>query len=190
MLDWRACARRVGAREGVNNVNAAGIHHRLVTSCAKPLQRLYDATLTINHRAGISEVDARINAGDTVALETQNAVERIEAQIVPPGPRCAATERSIVGEWSDDSVEGVKDEIFPQGDSREIQFRLEQDRHTYLEYLHQRPGGSGMWSLQACTLTIIHHGTTESFKIVSLRGDRLVLREAGQRESQSFHRIK
>jgi hypothetical protein len=190
MHDWRACARRVGTREGVNKASAEGIYHRLETMCAKPLQRLYDATLAVNRRAGNSEGDAHINAGDTVSLEMQEAVGRIQAQIARSEPRCTVTERSIVGAWSDDAVEGVKDEMFPQGDSREIQFKIEGGRNVYREYLHQRPGGEGTWSLRACTLTIVDHGATESYQLVSQRGDRLVLREVGQRERQSFHRIK
>ena len=49
--------------------------------CARQSQRLYDSTIAINRRAGISEGDAHVNAGDTISLAGQEAVAQIQARL-------------------------------------------------------------------------------------------------------------
>jgi hypothetical protein len=102
---------------------------------------------------------------------------------------CTTTERMIIGAWSDDDAAAEKSEIFPDGDSREIQFNRAAGRRVYQEYLHQRPGGSGTWSLRKCVLTITEGGISTRYTVTELRGDRLLLREAGQPLIEHYHRI-
>ena len=194
------CAARVGATFGAVPATREIIYDRIAQTCAPQAQRLSDQTLATNRRLGISEGDGRINAGDTVVLALQDAADRVQSRLArltaraqeraARPQRCGIARQPLIGAWSDDSIAGEKSEIFPAGDSREIQFVFEAGRPVYREYLHQRPAGEGRWALRGCLLTITDQGGVERYRIVGLHGGRLVLRSPGETTVQRFHRIK
>jgi hypothetical protein len=98
-------------------------------------------------------------------------------------PRCTVTEAMVAGPWQ--SVKG--------GSFEEFALEREDGRRVFNSWLHQRPEYSGgEWTLKDCRLTIRVEGAGASFEYASVRvaGNRLYLREAGEKAEAVYKRIR
>jgi hypothetical protein len=98
-------------------------------------------------------------------------------------PGCAVTEKMVEGAWQ--SVKG--------GSFEEFTLEREDGRRVFNSWLHSRPEYSGgEWTLENCRLTIRVESAGASFEYASVRvaGNRLYLREAGEKVEAVYKRIK
>ncbi len=72
-----ACAHRESRIQQARRATREAAYTAIEHKCARQAQRLYTVIVTVNLRAGSSEGDARINAGDTVSLTLQDAMPNI-----------------------------------------------------------------------------------------------------------------
>ena len=98
-------------------------------------------------------------------------------------PRCAVTEKMVEGPWV--SAKG--------GDFEEFALEREDGKRVFNSWLHQRPEYfGGEWTLKDCRLTIRIDSASTGFEYSSVRvsGNRLYLREDGDRAEAVYKRIK
>ena len=101
-----------------------------------------------------------------------------------PKAKCAVTEDMVAGAW-----ESVKGASFFQ----EMELAREDGKRVFSSWLHQRPEFSGgEWTLRDCKLTIRIESSKTSFEYASVRvrGNRLYLREEGEKAEAVYKRIK
>jgi hypothetical protein len=72
-----ACARREGKVQKARHATHEAAYTAIEATCARQAVRLYKVVVALNLRAGSSEGDARINAGDTVSLTLQDAIPQM-----------------------------------------------------------------------------------------------------------------
>ena len=98
-------------------------------------------------------------------------------------PKCAVTEARVEGAWQ--SVKG--------GSFEEFALEREDGKRVFNSWLHHRPEYSGgEWALVDCRLTIRIESANASFEYASVRvsGNRLYLREQGEKAEAVYKRIK
>jgi hypothetical protein len=98
-------------------------------------------------------------------------------------PKCAVTESMVTGPWQ--SVKG--------GFFEEFALEHEDGKRVFNSWLHSRPEYSGgEWTLKDCRLSIRVEGAGASFDFAGVRvsGNRLYLREEGEKVEAVYKRIK
>ena len=118
-------------------------------------------------------------AGGAPAIRERPAVVR----------RCTANRALLIGAWHDPAVSPQPSDVFPGGDSYEMQFVVERGRQVFREYLHFRPGNTGLWRLNGCRLTVADRDWHVAYDIVRMTRTGLWLREVGERETLRLERI-
>ena len=105
------------------------------------------------------------------------------AAVAAPKPKCSVTEAQITGAWV--NVSGPS--FF-----EEMAFEHEGGKRVFNSWLHHRPEIFGAdWKLDDCRLQVRHeNGMTFDFASVRVRGDRLYLREDGDKAEAVYKRIK
>jgi hypothetical protein len=125
------------------------------------------------------------------AVPAANALPQAKQQASGTSRNCADARRLLIGAWSMQGVDSEPSEIFPNGDSREFQFVVEEGRQVWREYIHFRPGTDGRWEINGCRVTVIdrYSGWRENYDVVRLNRSHLWLRPAGTREIERWTRI-
>ena len=99
-------------------------------------------------------------------------------------PTCPLSEKELIGAWENVSA----------GFFQEMAFEYSGQDREFNSWLHQRPEISGgTWTFEDCTIQIRHPGQDRmrfSFRVVRARGDRIYLREAGDKKVAVYKRIK
>ena len=73
----------------------------------------------------------------------------------------------------------------------EIEFAVEDGRHIFRSWLHQRPSAVGRWAADGTALTIVCcGGVVMNLRVVSVSEKELVLRGENERRSARYTRIK
>jgi len=97
-------------------------------------------------------------------------------QDTPPAPE------PLLGAWSCDGGPCID----PQ-----IEFAVEDGRHVFRSWLHERPSIVGRWVADGPAITIVCcSGVVMSYKIVSVDAMELVLRGDHERRSARYKRMK
>lgn len=75
------CAKRASKKLIAARADHPSVYETIEKRCEPELKAIYNEVLRVNIVAGVSEGDARINAGDTVSLALQDIVGIIDEKI-------------------------------------------------------------------------------------------------------------
>ncbi len=100
------------------------------------------------------------------------------------GSTCPISEKTLNGAW--ENVSG--------GFFEEMAFEYSGSEREFNSWLHQRPEISGgTWEIDNCTIFIRHPKVKTmsfAFRVVQFHGDRIYLRERGDKNNAVYRRIK